>query len=297
MTKVPPSNAFKPARTRLLGFTLIELLVVIAIIAILAALLLPTLAKAKLKAQGVGCLNSSKQLTVAWRMYSDDNRDVLLWSYGQEATTAPYVWSGPSGPQLDIDPREPNNEGNWDWTNTIRMSPLWPYCGNARGIWHCPADKFCGVTPDNVQVPRPRSYSMSNWVGGDGDAADTGYHDFDDKEPWVVFRRTTDFVRPGPAMTFVLLDENGWSINDGFFVVDMEGYPPDNGMRKITDWPGIYHNGAAGVTFADGHAEIHKWRDPLILRAVNLDDIGTVNSATSPDVYWMQDHSTRWPGK
>ncbi len=297
MPQLPTSHALKRARKPLLGFTLIELLVVIAIIAVLAAMLLPALARAKQKAQGVGCLNNSKQLTVAWRMYTDDNRDVLLWAYGSGPTTAPYVWSGPSGSPWDIFPEEPYNDGNWDWTNTIRKSPLWPYCGNSRGIWHCPADKSYGVTPDNAQVPRPRSYSMSNWVGGDGDAGDTGYHDFDSTQPWLVYRKSADFVRPGAAMTFVLLDENSWSINDGFFVVDMQGYPPAGGTRQIVDWPGIYHSGAGGLSFADGHSEIHKWRDPHILTADSLSHIQITSSPGSLDVYWMQDHSTRWPGK
>jgi prepilin-type N-terminal cleavage/methylation domain-containing protein len=295
MIQIPFVSASTPARKHWPGFTLIELLVVIAIIAILAAMLLPALGKAKLRAQGIGCMNNSKQLTLAWRMYSDDNRDVLLWSYGKGPTTSPYVWSGPSGSPWDIFPEFPTTDGNWDWTNTIAKSPLWPYCGRAQGIWHCPADRSYGITPDKVEVARPRSYSMSNWVGGDGDAAGTGYHDFDATESWLVYRKMTDFLRPGPAMTFVLLDENSLSINDGFFVVDMHGYPAP-ASRQIVDWPATYHGGAGGLSFADGHSEIHKWHDWHVLNANNLNCIVITPSPGSPDVFWLQDHSTRLPG-
>ena len=137
---------------------------------------------------------------------------------------------------------------------------------------------------------------MSNWVGGDGDAAATGYHNFDASEPWQVFRKSQDFLRPGPAMTFVLLDENSFSLNDGYFVVDMHDYPNPAG-RLIVDWPAAYHGGAGGIAFADGHSEIHKWRDSHILNANSLYAIETLKSPNSPDVFWLQDHSTRMRGQ
>src|SRR5467141_3855917 len=118
------------------AFTLIELLVVIAIIAILAAMLLPALTKAKLKAQGVQCMNNHRHLMLAWRMYSEENRDVLLFATADAGSVyEQYSWI--SG-VLDF---TPGNESNWNPDRDIRKSPLWPYCGKSLGIWKCPADR------------------------------------------------------------------------------------------------------------------------------------------------------------
>jgi prepilin-type processing-associated H-X9-DG protein len=226
-------------------------------------------------------------------MYTEDNRDVLLWSYGSHADDAPYVWSGPAGNGLDLDEANPSTQGNWDYTNTIEKSLLWPYCGKSTGIWHCPADTSYGLTPGGVRVPRPRSYSMSNWVGGDGDDPPT-YHDFSTEANWLVYRKLSDMVNPGPSKTWVILDENEWSINDGFFVVNMTGYNgAETSSEEIVDWPAHYHNNAGGFAFGDGHSEIHKWHDAHIIGANTLAEIQTTASPYSPDVFWLQDHSTR----
>jgi prepilin-type N-terminal cleavage/methylation domain-containing protein/prepilin-type processing-associated H-X9-DG protein len=275
-----------------LAFTLIELLVVIAIIAILAALLLPALARSKQKAQGIGCMNNSHQLITAWRMYTEDNADVLLFSYGSLASDKPYVWSGPAGPPWDLELSVPTEQGNWDYADTIEMSPMWPYCAKSTGIWHCPADPSQGLNPQHQQVARPRSMSMSNWVGGNGDSPETGYRGFwDATSSYEVFRKLSDMLQPGPSTTFVLLDERQDSINDGYFVVEMNGYTgAPNGAEEIVDFPASYHNRAGGFAFADGHSEIHKWLDSLI---INPPHIQTTRDPNSLDVFWMQYHSTR----
>ncbi len=274
------------------GFTLIELLVVIAIIAILAALLLPALAKAKQKAQAIGCMNNSKQLLTAWHMYADDNGEVLPFSYGSLSTDQAYVWSGPASSALDEDDTTPTIQGNWDYANTIGKSPLWPYCGMSIGIWHCPADTSYGINPQGQRVTRPRSMSMSNWVGGNGDDPANGYRGgWGLAANFKVFRKLSEMSQPGPSLTFVLLDERQDSINDGYFVVEMDGY---NGTptfsEEIVDFPASYHNNAGGFAFADGHSEIHKWVDS---RIINPPKIAITSAPNSPDVFWMQYHSTR----
>src|SRR6266853_6366627 len=194
MRRQPPrGRAAARGPARRCGFTLIELLVVIAIIAILAAMLLPALGRAKSHAQGIGCLNNSKQLMIAWRMYTEDSADKLLFSYGSTPTSSPYVWSGPSGGTLDINPDVPTQQGNWDVTNTIQKSLIWPYCGKSAGIWHCPADSAVGIAPGGQRVPRPRSMSMSNWVGGNGDVPpNKDYRGFwGQGANWKVFRKLT----------------------------------------------------------------------------------------------------------
>jgi prepilin-type N-terminal cleavage/methylation domain-containing protein/prepilin-type processing-associated H-X9-DG protein len=270
------------------AFTLIELLVVIAIIAILAALLLPALGRAKLKAQAVQCMNNNRQLMLAWRMYAEDNGDQLPYAYAAFGTpTAPYAWV-PCGGGLDLALATPTQQGNWDVDNTIKKSPLWSYCGNSVGIWHCPADRSTGQNPAGQKVPRPRSMSMNIWVGGRGDTTDPsgGWG-----PTWKVFRKQIEMIRPGPSNTFVFLEEREDSINDGFFVVLMDGYP-DISKTEMVDWPASYHGQACAFAFADGHAEIHKWQDSRTYPPLTT-ALPTASQPNSKDVYWMQDHSTR----
>ena len=155
----PVARICRPA-----GFTLIELLVVVAIIAILASLLLPVLARAKVKAQAIQCMNNHRSLMLAWRMYNDDNGDVLLYASPNVYNTPaviPYVWV------LGWMNFDPTNPSNWDVNQDIAKSPLWPYCGQSAAIWKCPADTSY-VTVNGSNLPRVRSMSMNLWVGGFG---------------------------------------------------------------------------------------------------------------------------------
>jgi prepilin-type N-terminal cleavage/methylation domain-containing protein/prepilin-type processing-associated H-X9-DG protein len=279
------------------AFTLIELLVVVAIIAILAAMLLPALTKAKQKTQGVQCMNNHRQLMLAWRMYAEDNREVLVYATATPGSIyEPYSWV--TG-VLDF---TAGNESNWNPDKDIKKSPLWPYCGKSLGIWKCPADHST-VVPSSGPfagqiVPRVRSMSMSIWVGGWMDPKN-GQYDANCSGPqWRVYKKLTDILNPGPAKTWVLLDEREDKINYGNFFTDMTGWPdPAGAVRFHFDYPGFYHNGACGFSFADGHAEIKRWRDPRTTPPIqpngSWSSVEFVASPYNQDIIWLQERSTR----
>lgn len=259
------------------GFTLIELLVVIAIIAILAGMLLPALAKSKTKAQGIMCMNNGRQMMLAWRFYLDDNQDSVPFSYNPGN---PAEWVHGS---LDF---SGSNRSNWDINQDLVKSVLWEYGANNPSIWKCPADQS-NVKVSGKTYPRVRSLAMNAWFNStDVGAFTAGYR---------IYKKMSDLIDPGPTMTWVLLDEREDSINDGEMVVSMNGYPNQGAQWRMVDYPAGYHNGAGGFSFADGHSEVHKWKDPRTVPVLKRGQLLSLNVASpnNQDVLWLMERSTR----
>jgi prepilin-type N-terminal cleavage/methylation domain-containing protein/prepilin-type processing-associated H-X9-DG protein len=234
------------------AFTLIELLVVIAIIAILAAMLLPALARAKRQAWNAQCVNNLKQCQLAAESYKGDNNGYLV-------PNSPYTGYSDAGA---------SNEAWIDSANGTESYPgasmgntnlalytsglLAPYVAKQVGVYKCPADQ---VPSDNGQ--RLRTYSMNGQMG----AVYMVPQKWNDDAPALQYSKESDIVHPAPSDAFVFCEENMWSINDGYLEVDThDGTYPDVPAAA-------YHNNGLALSFADGHALIHKWQTTVLLNA------------------------------
>ncbi len=252
------SNGSENVRNAL-AFTLIELLVVIAIIAILAAMLLPALAKSKQQAQGIQCVSNLKQLSLGWTMYGNDNRGYMMPN-GDEGYQ-PTVQNPRADPQWC-----PGREDvSGDSTNVFIMAGLlYPYVNNV-AVYKCPADH---TLVHQSQTPKTRSMSMNGWMS----PAPPSQYDMGSTRNCHMYFKETDLNVGGAANLWLLMDENPFSINDGFMLIN----PNDGGW---VDWPATYHNNPNGISICDGHAVIHKWTDPKVL---NYDTENPSNGAVTP---------------
>jgi prepilin-type N-terminal cleavage/methylation domain-containing protein/prepilin-type processing-associated H-X9-DG protein len=265
------------------GFTLIELLVVIAIIALLAALLLPSLTRAKLKAQGVACMGNSRQLIFAWQMYADDNRGVLVPNQPAE--------QGWVAGWMDFKPTNTDNT-NLLYLLQEQYAKLAPYT-RAPGIYKCPADR--SYVPSLGE--RVRSVSMSQAVGTKQDGSPVtgpwlpGAINWS-QTTWRTYARLTDITLPTPDHLWVLMDEHPDSINDAQLGVEC-GHV--GAVAHIVDFPASFHGGACGIAFADGHSEVHKWRHSKIQSPITYTGTMTLDVPAGDsvdDLAWLQERTS-----
>lgn len=265
------------------GFTLIELLVVIAIIAILAALLLPALNAAKMRAKSMQCLNNTRQLMVAWRIYTDENNDLVPMSFPSKASDPVWVKG-----RLDYDNA---NSDNWNVTNTLAQGSIWPYAGNSPSIYSCPAD-LTTVTPTSGPfagqvVSRIRSYSMNDWMG----ASTSGFTVYRNTS-FHVYDKLGDIIHPSPSDLWILVDQHPDSISTAWFIVDETGYP-NASQTKLAGIPASYHNGGCSFSFADGHSETHHWLDGRTKPPTTfVQNTTTQAQPFNNDIVWLWTHST-----
>ena len=260
------------------GFTLIELLVVIAIIAVLASLLLPAMARAKQQGHSAFCMNNLRQLNIAWMLYAQDNDDKLAFNLGAEeikeitAKGLKYNWE--------------NNVLNWepDPSNTNELllteASLGTYLAKSARTFRCPSDHALSAVQQALGWKnRSRSYSMNAMVGdagkfrtAEGNVNNPNYHQY---LKLAEFNSSSDI--------FIFIEEHPDSINDGYFLNRAQ-------VSQWNDLPASWHNGAANLTFGDGHAESHRWlqsstRKPARPEAADLPF--NITHAEAGDFYWL----------
>jgi prepilin-type N-terminal cleavage/methylation domain-containing protein len=258
------------------GFTLIELLVVIAIIAILAAMLLPALAAAKLKAQVIQSLNNVKQVQLGWQMYAGDNNDYMVPNAPLTAAISANTWCGTQGEDWH------NSAANTNF-NYYKLSIIGPYMGNQVGVYRCPGDN---IPSDNGF--RIRSYSMNGQMGLLDSTARANALKWNPN--YQVYVKVSDLTTLPPVNAFIFCDETMWSLNDGWLQIDCN-------LPQWPDVPGRYLGGRCEFSFADGHCEVRKWQTSALTKVPYQYNVTGTDAAAIPggknnaDWVWFTSHA------
>jgi len=286
------------------GFTLLDLLVVVLVLALLLVVSVPAFGRAGVNSKGLRCLINVRQLGNAWRMYADDNRDRMVYAEaeggGQSSASVPvttdpnnpdnYAWSGA---RMDYQPGS-LNRANWDVNYDITRRPLWPYTGHDAAIYKCPEDQSSVLNATGKRVPRVLSMSMNTYLGGF--AGTVG--GWDAVYPYLrIYLKTTELTSITPAKAFVFTDHRPDFINWSSFMVNMKGFSPRTpATYRFDEFPGLFHEGGAAFSFADGHGELHRWQDARTIPPIGPNGIvvnGPIASPNNPDIAWLQDHAMR----